>query len=265
MQLIQYQPTTEEVWERPLLIVPPFINKFYILDLQPESSVVKYALDQGNQVFLISWHNPGPEQRDVIWDDYIETGVFTAINVIEQITGAKDVNAVGWCVGGTLLATVLAVMHARRNCRIASATFFTTLLDFSEPGELGVFVDDNVIEQRHKQLEPQGILPGKDLALVFSMLRANELIWIYVVNNYLKGEDPPPFDVLYWNSDPTNLPANLYIAYIRDMYLHNKLVTPDALTMCGTPIDLRRITTPSYFLSTIKDHIAPWRTDRQDH
>jgi polyhydroxyalkanoate synthase len=259
MQLIQYQPTTGEVWERPLLIIPPFINKFYILDLQPENSFVKYALDQGNAVFLISWVNPGPELRDVIWDDYIESGVFTAIKVIEETTGAAKVNALGWCVGGTLLASVLAVMQARSRLPIASATFFTTLLDFSEPGELGVFVDDTVIEQRQRKLEQTGILHGSDLAFVFSLLRANDLIWSYVVNNYLQGKSPPPFDVLYWNSDPTNLPANLYISYVRDMYLENKLIEPNALTMCGTGIDLRSIKTPSFFLSTIKDHIAPWR------
>ena len=259
MQLIQYQPTTGKVWKRPLLIIPPFINKFYILDLQPENSFVKYALDQGNAVFLISWVNPGPEQRDIIWDDYIESGVFTAIKVIKEITGAKKVNAVAWCVGGTLLASALAVMHGRESRSIASATFLTTLLDFSEPGELGVFIDDTVVDQRQKKLEQTGMLAGKDLAFVFSLLRANDLIWSYVVNNYLKGKTPPPFDVLYWNSDPTNLPANLYISYVRDMYLENKLVEPNALTMCGTAIDLRKIKTPSYFLSTINDHIAPWR------
>jgi polyhydroxyalkanoate synthase len=258
MQVIQYQPTTRTVWKRPLLIIPPFINKFYILDLQPENSFVKYALDQGNAVFLISWVNPDAEQRNITWDDYIESGVFTAIKVIKKITAAKRVNALGWCVGGTLLASVLAVMHARKRRTIASATFFTTLLDFSEPGELGVFIDKTVLDQRQKKLERTGVFPGKDLALVFSLLRANDLIWSYVVNNYLKGKSPPPFDVLYWNSDPTNLPANLYVSYVRDMYLENKLVEPEALTMCGQAIDLRKVTTPSYFLSTINDHIAPW-------
>jgi polyhydroxyalkanoate synthase len=259
MQLIQYQPTTGRVWKRPLLIIPPFINKFYILDLQPENSFVKYALDEGHAVFLISWVNPGSEQRDTIWDDYIESGVLTAIKVIKKITAAKKVNAVAWCVGGTLLASVLAVMHTRKSRPIASATFLTTLLDFSEPGEIGVFIDRNVLDERQKKLEQTGILPGKDLALVFSLLRANDLIWSYVVNNYLKGNTPPPFDVLYWNSDPTNLPANLYISYVKDMYLDNKLVEPSALTMCDTAVDLRKIKTPSYFLSAISDHIAPWQ------
>lgn len=259
MQVIQYQPTSDQAWERALLIIPPFINKFYILDLQAENSFVKYALDEGHAVFLISWVNPGPEHRDTTWDDYIESGVFTAIKVIQEITAANKVNTVAWCVGGTLLASALAVMHARRARAIASATLFTTLLDFSEPGELGVFIDEDVVDQREKQLERTGILSGKDLALVFSLLRANDLIWSYVVNNYLKGKNPPPFDVLYWNSDPTNLPANLYITYIRNMYLENKLVEPNALTMCGKAIDLRKIKTPCYFLSTIDDHIAPWR------
>ena len=259
MQLIQYQPTIQEVWERPLLIIPPFINKFYILDLQPENSLVKYALDQGHAVFLISWINPGPEQRDTTWGDYIESGVFNAIKVVEKITGASKVNTVAWCVGGTLLASALAVMHAGKTRPIASATFLTTLLDFSEPGELGVFIDDTVVKQRERKLQQTGIFSGKDLALVFSLLRANDLIWSYVVNNYLKGKNPPPFDILYWNSDPTNLPANLYTSYVRNMYLENRLVKPNALTMCGAAIDLRKIKTPSYFLSTIDDHIAPWR------
>ena len=259
MQLIQYQPTTAKVWKRPLLIIPPFINKFYILDLQPENSFVKYALDQGHAVFLISWINPGPEHRHVTWDDYVQSGLFNAIKRIKRVVGAKKVNAVAWCVGGTLLASALAVMHARKTRPIASATFLTTLLDFSEPGELGVFIDERSIADREKQIEQSGFFSGTDLALVFSLLRANDLIWSYVVNNYLKGRTPPPFDILYWNSDPTNLPAKLYISYVRDMYLENKLIEPNALTICGTPIDLRTIKTPSFFLSTIDDHIAPWR------
>ncbi len=259
MQLIQYQPTTTKVFKRPLLVVPPFINKFYILDLQPENSFVKYALDQGHAVFLISWINPGPEQRHATWDDYVQSGVFTAIKVVRKIMEAKKVNAVAWCVGGTLLASALAVMHARKTRPIASATFLTTLLDFSQPGELGVFIDDTVVKERERQLQQTGIFAGRDLALVFSLLRANDLIWSYVVNNYLKGKTPPPFDILYWNSDPTNLPANLYISYVRNMYLENKLVQANALTICGKAIDLRKIKTPSYFLSTIDDHIAPWR------
>ena len=258
IQLIQYQPTTEKVAERPLLVIPPFINKFYILDLQPKNSFVKYATDQGNTVFIISWVNPEKDLKDLTWDDYLESGVFTALEIAKKVTGAAQVNTVAWCVGGTLLASALAVMQNREDESVASATFFTTLLDFSEPGELGVFIDEAQVAQREAQLEHTGMLNGRDLALVFSMLRANDLIWSYVVNNYLKGKTPPPFDILYWNSDPTNMPGNMYIAYIQNMYLENKLVKPDGLTMCGEAIDLSKVTTPSYFLSTIEDHIAPW-------
>lgn len=257
-ELIQYQPATEKVCNRPLVIIPPFINKFYILDLQPENSFVRYALEQGSTVFMISWVNPDQDHRDLSWDDYIETGVFKAFEVARAITGAKQVNTVAWCVGGTLLASALAVLHARKSASVGSATFLTTLLDFSEPGELGVFIDETQVAQREKYVEQTGMLPGKDLALIFSLLRANDLIWSYVVKNYLKGQQPEPFDLLYWNSDPTNLPAKLYVSYIQDMYLKNKLVCANALTFCGEKIDLGKIETPCYFLSTIEDHIAPW-------
>ncbi|MCP5406825.1 MAG: class I poly(R)-hydroxyalkanoic acid synthase [Chromatiaceae bacterium] len=258
MQLIQYNATTEKVAERPLLVIPPFINKFYILDLQPENSFVKYAADQGNTVFIISWINPDKEQSELTWDDYLESGLFTALNIVKRISDSDRVNTVAWCVGGTLLASGLAVLQARADETVSSATFFTSLLDFSEPGEIGVFVDEVQVAQREAQLEHTGMLNGKDLAMVFSMLRANDLIWSYVVNNYLKGKTPPPFDILYWNSDPTNLPASMYISYVHNMYLENKLVEPGGLTMCGESIDLSRVVTPSYFLSTIEDHIAPW-------
>lgn len=258
MQLIQYESTTASVAKRPLLVIPPFINKFYILDLQPDNSFVKYATDQGNTVFIISWINPGKELKHLTWDDYLESGVFTALKIAKEISGADQVNTVAWCVGGTLLSTALAVLQARGDQTISSATFFTTLLDFTEPGELGVFVDETQVAQREAQLEHTGMLNGKDLAMVFSMLRANDLIWSYVVNNYLKGKTPPPFDILYWNSDPTNMPGSMYISYIQNMYLENKLVQPGGLTLCGEAIDLSKITTPSYFLSTIEDHIAPW-------
>lgn len=260
MQVIQYKPTTEKVLDRPLLIVPPCINKFYILDLQPENSFIKYAVDQGNTVFIISWANPSEKQSDIAWDDYIEKGVLKAIEAIKAITNSKKVNAVSWCVGGTILATSLAVMAERKNTSVASATFFTTMLDFADPGELGVFIDEMQVAQREAQLKNSGVLPGKDLALAFSMLRANDLIWSYVVNNYLKGQTPAPFDILYWNSDPTNLPSKMYSFYLRNMYLDNKLIQPNALKMCDAPINLRNIKVPSYFLSTIDDHIAPWKS-----
>jgi len=258
MQLIQYNATREKVAKRPLLVIPPFINKFYILDLQPDNSFVKYAADQGNTVFIISWVNPGKELKDLTWDDYLESGVLNALKIAKEITDADRVNAVAWCVGGTLLSTALAVLQARNDPTISSATFFTTLLDFTEPGELGVFVDETQVAQREAQLAHTGMLNGRDLAMVFSMLRANDLIWSYVVSNYLKGKTPLPFDILYWNSDPTNMPGNMYISYIQNMYLENKLVQPGELTMCGESIDLSQVTTPSYFLSTIDDHIAPW-------
>ncbi|OUD15514.1 PHA/PHB synthase family protein [Thioflexithrix psekupsensis] len=261
MQVIQYKPTTETVLDRPMLIVPPCINKFYILDLQPQNSFVKYCLDQGNTVFIISWFNPESKQSDYAWDDYISTGVIKALDVVKDITGAKKINTVSWCVGGTLLATALAVLHAqRKQSLVASATFFTTMLDFSDPGEIGVFIDENQVAQRENMLKHSGVLSGRDLATAFSMLRANDLIWSYVVNNYLKGQTPAPFDILYWNSDPTNLPARMYSYYLRNMYMENNLVKPNALTLCDVAIDLGKIKTPTYFLSTIDDHIAPWKT-----
>ncbi|WP_353570096.1 class I poly(R)-hydroxyalkanoic acid synthase [Candidatus Albibeggiatoa sp. nov. BB20] len=261
MQLIQYKPTTEKVSDRPLLIVPPSINKFYILDLQPANSFVKYSVDQGNTVFLISWINPDESMKDICWDDYLEDGIIQATKVIQEITSAKKLNTVSWCVGGTLLTSALAVMHAKKiHTSIASATFFTTMLDFSDVGDLSVFIDEGQVAQREAQLKQSGILPGKDLSLAFSMIRANDLIWSYVVNNYLKGQNPAPFDILYWNSDPTNLPANMYSDYLRNLYLENKLIKSNALEMCGVPIDLTSIKTPSYFLSTIDDHIAPWKS-----
>ena len=258
-QLIQYRPLTSKVSSRPLLIVPPFINKFYILDLQPENSFVRYCLEQGNSVFMISWANPGADRSELHWDDYIENGLLKAVEVTKRITRSTQLNAVAWCVGGTLLATTLAVLHARQDRSTATATFFTTLLDFSDPGELGVFIDPEQVAERQDQVKKAGMLPGQDLALIFSMLRANDLIWSYVVNNYLKGRQPMPFDILYWNSDPTNLPASMYVAYIEDMYLENKLIEPGGLTLCGEKIDLSQIDVPCYFLCTIEDHIAPWK------
>jgi len=258
-QLIQYKPLTEKVSNRPLIIVPPFINKFYILDLQPENSFVRYCLEQENSVFIISWSNPDADKSELHWDDYIESGLLKAVEVTKKITRSKQLNAVAWCVGGTLLATTLAVLHGRNDRSIASATFFTTLLDFSEPGELGVFIDSEQVAERQDQVKKAGMLAGQDLAMIFSMLRANDLIWSYVVNNYLKGKQPMPFDILYWNSDPTNLPASMYVAYIEDMYLENKLIQPGALTLGGEKIDLSQIDVPCYFLCTIEDHIAPWR------
>lgn len=261
MQVIQYKPSTEMVLDRPMLIVPPCINKFYILDLQQQNSFVKYCVDQGSTVFLISWINADTKTSDFAWDDYIDQGVLKALDIAKDITGAKKINTVSWCVGGTILATALAVLHGqRKQTQVASATFFTTMLDFSDPGELGVFIDEAQVAQREAMLKHSGVLSGRDLATAFSMLRANDLIWSYVVNNYLKGQTPPPFDILYWNSDPTNLPARMYSYYLRNMYMENNLAKSNALTLCNVPIDLNKVKTPTYFLSTIDDHIAPWKS-----
>lgn len=259
-ELVQYKPTTEMVHQRPLLIVPPCINKFYILDLQPENSFVKYCVDQGNTVFLISWANPTAEYRDIGWDDYVEDGILEATRVVKEISGEKKLNAVAWCVGGTILASALGVMQKRRDNSIASSTYLTTLLDFSDPGQLSVFLNPDEVDMRAKQVEKDGMMSGKSLALGFNMLRSNDLIWSYVVNNYLKGKTPAPFDILYWNSDPTNLPARMYNTYIREMYVNNNLAKPGEFTCCGKAIELNKIKTPSYFLSAIEDHIAPWKT-----
>jgi polyhydroxyalkanoate synthase len=258
-QLIQYSPKTEETFARPTMIVPPCINKFYILDLQESNSYVNYCVEQGQTTFMISWLNPTTEQGYITWDDYLEKGIIKATQVVQEITGADKINAVAWCVGGTLLASALAVMAARKDSTIASATFFTTLLDFTDPGDLCVFIDDQQVKQLEKKVTNQGYLSGRELATSFNMLRSNDLIWSYVVNNYLKGQNPPPFDILYWNSDSTNLPADMYTFYINNMYMENNLTKKDALTLCGEKIDLGKIKIPCYFLSTIEDHIAPWK------
>ncbi|SFG12004.1 PHA/PHB synthase family protein [Neptunomonas qingdaonensis] len=258
-QLIQYKPSTEQVYEKPTLIVPPCINKFYILDLQEHNSYVKFCVDEGQTVFLVSWINPSIEQGNISWDDYVGKGVITAIDKVKEISGSPKVNAVAWCIGGTLLASALAVLAHRKDTSVASATFLTTLTDFRDPGDLCVFLDEQQVKKLENKVNNQGYLSGKELATSFNMLRSNDLIWSYVVNNYLKGQTPPPFDILYWNGDSTNLPAEMYTFYINNMYLENKLVEKDALTICGSPIDLGRIKTPCYFLSTIEDHIAPWK------
>ena len=259
LQLIQYTPTTEEVSEKPTLIVPPCINKFYILDLQEHNSYVKYCVDQGQTVFLISWINPSIDQSTISWDNYVGDGILKAIEAVKEISGSPKINTVAWCIGGTLMASALAVMAYRKDSSVASATFLTTLTDFKDPGDLCVFIDEQQVKKLENKVNSQGYLSGRELATSFNMLRSNDLIWSYVVNNYLKGQTPPPFDILYWNSDSTNLPADMYTFYINKMYLENKLAEKDALTICGTPVDLGRIKTPCYFLSTIEDHIAPWK------
>ena len=258
-QLIQYKPLTPKVHARPFLFVPPSINKFYILDLQPENSMVRYAVEQGNTVFLMSWKNPHEGERNLTWDDYLELGAIEAIHVVQEITGSRQINGLGFCVGGTILATALAVMYARGEDPIASLTLMTSLLDFEDAGVLEVFIDEAHVRMRERQLAKGGLMPGKDLANTFSSLRPNDLVWNYVVSNYLEGRQPPAFDLLYWNGDGTNLPGPMYTWYLRNMYLENKLRVPNALKCCGQPIDLGRIKVPTYVFSAVEDHIVPWK------
>ena len=259
-QLLHYKPTVEQVYDKPLLIVPPSINKFYILDLQPHNSYVKYCVEQGYNVFLVAWVNPSKEMSTLSWDDYVERGVLKAIEVTKEIAESDKVNAVAWCVGGTLMATALAVMTNRKDTSVTSATFLTTLTDFSDPGDMKVFIDEYQVKSLEEKVNKEGILHGRELSTSFNMLRSNDLIWSYVVNNYLKGQTPPPFDILFWNSDPTNLPARMYTFYLNKMYLENKLIEPGGLTICGESIDLSKVKTPCYFFSAIEDHIAPWKS-----
>lgn len=259
-QLIHYKPLTEQTYERPTLIVPPSINKFYILDLQPDNSFVRFCLEQGQDVYLVSWVNPSIDQRDISWDDYVGDGVLTAIDCVKQVSGQDKINMVAWCVGGTLTASALGVLANRKDNSVGSCTFLTTLIDFEDPGDLRVYIDEQQINQLAEKVNKEGVLHGRELATSFNMLRSNDLIWSYVVNNYLKGQTPPPFDILYWNSDPTNLPAAMYTYYLKGMYLDNNLVKPGGLTVCGEKIDLSKVKTPCYFLSTVEDHIAPWKS-----
>ncbi|WP_153114568.1 PHA/PHB synthase family protein [Rhodocyclus tenuis] len=260
IQLIQYTPTTPDQYKRPLLIVPPWINKYYILDLRDKNSLVKWATDQGHTVFIMSWVNPDEKLAHKTFEDYLQEGTLAALDTVCAITGAKEVNAAGYCLGGTLLMTTLAYLTAKRDKRIASATFFTTLIDFSEPGELGVFVDDASVTALEKKMSERGFLEGSEMAGTFNMLRANDLIWSFVVNNYLMGKDPFPFDLLYWNSDSTRMPYAMHSYYLRKMYIENRLREPGGLELCGAKIDLSKVKTPCYFISAIEDHIAPWKS-----
>ena len=256
-QLIEYKPLTEKVYERPFLMVPPCINKFYILDLQPDNSLIRYAVAQGHRTFVVSWRNPDESCAQMTWDNYIEDAVIQAMDEVLAITGAKDLNALGFCVGGTMLGTALAVLAARGRKVVNSATFLTTLLDFKDTGVLDVFIDENFVKFREMQFANGGLLPGRDLATTFSFLRPNDLVWNYVVSNYLKGDAPPPFDLLYWNSDSTNLPGHYYAWYLRNTYLENRLVQPGAATVCGEAIDLSKVTLPVYLYASREDHIVP--------
>ncbi|CAN7364398.1 class I poly(R)-hydroxyalkanoic acid synthase [Variovorax paradoxus] len=256
-QLLEYKPLTAKVYERPFLLVPPCINKFYILDLQPENSLIRYANEQGHRVFVVSWRNPDESLAHATWDDYIENAAIKAIHLVQEIGGSKQINALGFCVGGTILSTALAVLAARGEKPAASVTLLTTFLDFSDTGILDIFVDEAMVAYREMQLGKGGLLPGMDLASTFSFLRPNDLVWNYVVGNYLKGETPPPFDLLYWNSDATNLPGPFYTWYLRNTYHENKLAKPNALTVCGEKIDLGKIDIPAYIYGSREDHIVP--------
>jgi polyhydroxyalkanoate synthase len=262
-QLIEYRPITKTVYERPLLMVPPCINKYYILDLQPENSLIRHAVEQGHRVFVMSWRNPDESIARKTWDDYIEEGPLTAIKVAQDISGAKTINTLGFCVGGTLLGTALAVLAARGEKPSQSVTLLTTFLDFSDTGVLDLFVDEAMVQMREMTLGPDSpgggcLLKGQELASTFSALRPNDLVWNYVVGNYLKGETPPAFDLLYWNSDSTNLPGPMYCWYLRNTYLENNLVKPGKVTVCGTPVDLTKIDVPVYIYGSKEDHIVPW-------
>jgi polyhydroxyalkanoate synthase len=265
MQLIQYTPTTETVHKTPLLVIPPWINKFYILDLKPKNSLIKWLVDQGHTVFVISWVNPDASLRDKGFEDYMLEGPLAALDAIEAATGEKAINVAAYCIGGTLLAATLAYMAAGKDKRypakrIASATFFTTMIDFSEPGELGVFIDEQQLAGIEAYMDEKGYLDGHQMATVFNLLRENDLIWSFVVNNYLLGKEPMAFDLLYWNCDSTRMPAAMHRFYLRKMYLENVLKNPGGVTLAGVPIDIGRIKTPAYFIAAKEDHIAPWRS-----
>jgi len=260
MQLIQYEPTTAKVKRRPLLIIPPWINKFYILDLRPANSFIRWAVLQGHTVFVISWVNPDERLAAKTFTDYMLEGPRDALDAIEQATGEREANVIGYCLGGTLLACTLADMAAKRDHRVKSATFFVTMVDFAEAGELSVFIDEEQLSALEERMNAKGYLEGRDMATTFNMLRANDLIWSFVVNNYLLGKSPFPFDLLYWNADSTRMPAAMHSFYLRNMYQENLLVKPGGISLDDLPIDLRKISTPSFILSTRDDHIAPWRS-----
>lgn len=258
-QLIEYKPSTESVYARPMLLVPPCINKYYILDLQPGNSLVEYVVAQGHRTFVVSWRNPDASMDTKTWDDYIEHGAIRAIEAVQDITAAPTINTLGFCVGGTILCTALAVLAARSKQIVESATLLTTLVDFADTGILDIFIDENMVQFREMQMGQKGLMKGQDLATTFSFLRPNELVWNYVVGNYLKGETPPPFDLLYWNSDGTNLPGPFYAWYLRNTYLENNLIEPGKLVVCGEAIDFGKVQVPMYIYGSKDDHIVPIR------
>lgn len=259
-QLIQYAPTTPKVGSVPLLMVPPSINKYYVMDLKPENSLVRFIVENGHTVFMVSWKNPGPEESHLTWDDYIGDGILRAIEVVKEISDAPKINLLGFCVGGTMSSTALAVLAARKDTSVQSMTLMTTLVDFSDTGVLDVFIDEAQVAMRETTIGEGGLLPGKELATTFSFLRPNDLVWNYVEKNYLKGETPPAFDILYWNADSTNLPGPFFTWYLRNTYLENNFVKPNRVTICGEKIDFRKIETPIYAFGAQEDHIVPWQS-----
>ena len=260
MQLIQYAPSTEQVYKRPLVIVPPWINKFYVLDLQPRNSLIKWAVDQGHTVFVISWVNPRKDLAHKDFHDYMLEGPLAALDAIEKATGEHEVNILGFCIGGILTASTLAYCAAKGDERIKAATFLASLFDFKKVGEVSVFIDDGQLDRIEKHVREKGYLEGQHMADMFNMMRENDLIWSFVVNNYFMGREPPPFDLLYWNSDATRLPAAMLLFYLRQVYHQNRLMQPGGLELAGTPVDLGKVRTPTYFLATREDHIAPWQS-----
>ena len=260
IQLLQYKPLGKQVYQRPLLVVPPCINKFYILDLQPENSLIRYAVEQGHTVFVVSWVNPDESLAHLGWDDYIQHGVIDAIEVVQDISAEKQINTLGFCVGGTLLAAALAVLAEQGKKPAASLTLLTAMLDFTDVGAIDVYVDETQVSQREQSIGAGGLMPGRDFASAFSSLRPNDLVWNYVESNYLKGEEPTAFDLLYWNSDSTNLPGPMFCYYLRNMYLENRMKTPGQLQVDGYPVDLSKIQVPAFVYASREDHIVPWAT-----
>jgi polyhydroxyalkanoate synthase len=260
MQLIQYEPMTAKVHARPLLIIPPWINKYYILDLREKNSFIRYAVSEGMTVFVISWVNPDASLANKDFEDYLLEGPLAALDAIQDATGERDANVVGYCLGGTLLAATLGYLAVKKEKRIASATLMTALVDFAAPGELEVFIDEEQVASLEKKMQERGYLEGSEMANTFNLLRANDLIWSFVINNYLLGRDPFPFDLLHWNCDSTRMPAKMHSFYLRNMYMGNKLREPGGITLAGVPIDLSRVDVPAYFVSALDDHIAPWKT-----
>jgi len=260
MQLIQYQPATPQAFKRPLVIIPPWINKYYILDLREKNSFIRWAVQQGHTVFVISWVNPDARLAQKGFDDYMLEGALAALDAVEKATGERQVNFIGYCLGGTLLGATLAYLAEKKQDRVASATYFVSLLDFSQPGELGVFIDEAQVESLERKMNQRGYLEGSEMAGTFNLLRANDLVWSFVVNNYLLGKDPFPFDLLYWNADSTRMPARMHSFYLRNMYIRNAMGVPGGIELAGVPIDLSKVKLPAYFISTVEDHIAPWKT-----